>query len=341
MGRLMSPSPNYAHLVALSDRNGVFEHALLHEPRREHGYCVDDVARALVVVVREPVQTPELSRLGATYLRFLESAFDADGLAHNRMNADGDWTDEPSMGDWWGRGVWALGVAATQAGDAFTRTRAMRAFRSAAKQRPSHLRTRAFAALGAAPVLALDPAESGARRILSDLIDAVQVSQSARWPWPEESLTYANAAVPEALIAAGDALGDARAVDRGTALLRFLVAVETADERLSVTGSGGRRRGQASPLYDQQAIEVAAIADACARAHAVTGDSAWVEPIALAWAWFTGRNDSATPMFDPLTGAGFDGLERDGRNDNCGAESTLAALSTAQHALRVGLTAGV
>jgi hypothetical protein len=42
-------------------------------------------------------------------------------------------------------------------------------------------------------------------------------------------------------------------------------------------------------------------------------------------------------MVDLKTGAGFDGLERAGHNLNQGAESTLAALSTAQHAQRLGL----
>jgi hypothetical protein len=42
-------------------------------------------------------------------------------------------------------------------------------------------------------------------------------------------------------------------------------------------------------------------------------------------------------MFDPATGAGFDGLQRTGRNNNRGAESTLAMLHTAQHARRLGV----
>jgi hypothetical protein len=42
-------------------------------------------------------------------------------------------------------------------------------------------------------------------------------------------------------------------------------------------------------------------------------------------------------MLDPHTGGGFDGLHRAGRNLNQGAESTLAALSTAQQARRLGL----
>ena len=42
-------------------------------------------------------------------------------------------------------------------------------------------------------------------------------------------------------------------------------------------------------------------------------------------------------MFDPVTGGGYDGLTREGRNLNQGAESTLAMLSTAQHARRLGV----
>jgi hypothetical protein len=37
-------------------------------------------------------------------------------------------------------------------------------------------------------------------------------------------------------------------------------------------------------------------------------------------------------MLDAATGAGYDGLEAGGHNLNQGAESTLAMLSTAQHA---------
>ena len=39
-------------------------------------------------------------------------------------------------------------------------------------------------------------------------------------------------------------------------------------------------------------------------------------------------------MWDPETGGGFDGLHADGVNLNQGAESTLAVLSTLQHARR-------
>ena len=49
-------------------------------------------------------------------------------------------------------------------------------------------------------------------------------------------------------------------------------------------------------------------------------------------AWFLGDNDGSHVMWDPATGGGFDGLEAGGPNRNQGTESTLALLSTLQHA---------
>ena len=59
------------------DEHGIFEHALFDVPRRGDGYCVDDVARALIVLLREPDQTPELGALAETCLAFLEDAVQA------------------------------------------------------------------------------------------------------------------------------------------------------------------------------------------------------------------------------------------------------------------------
>ena len=38
----------------MTDERGTFEHAVFAEPRPEHGYCTDDMARVLVVASREP-----------------------------------------------------------------------------------------------------------------------------------------------------------------------------------------------------------------------------------------------------------------------------------------------
>ena len=329
--------PSYSHLVALMDEHGIFEHALFDVPRRGDGYCVDDVARALIVLVREPDQTPELAARAETCLAFLEDAVDVDGRVHNRMAAGGGWTDEPALGDWWGRALWALGVTAARAPTEAARSRALNAFHRAASARSPHGRAMAFATLGATDVLAAHPDDLAANALLHDGVSTIAIPRDDPWAWPEPRLRYANAVLPEALLAAGMAMDSPRVVSQGLGMLRFLVGLETTGGRLSVTGTDGRGPGQTAAQFDQQPIEVAAIADACARAFDITDDPSWRDVVTATWAWFTGDNDASTAMFDPGSGAGFDGLERDGRNENRGAESTLAALSTYQQARRLGV----
>jgi hypothetical protein len=57
-----------------------------------------------------------------------------------------------------------------------------------------------------------------------------------------------------------------------------------------------------------------------------------LERIELGNRWFDGHNDQGIVMHDARTGAGFDALTGDGRNDNRGAESTIAFLSVQQRA---------
>jgi len=319
------------------DEHGIFEHALFDVPRRGDGYCVDDVARALIVLLREPDQTPELGALAETCLAFLEDAVQADGRVHNRMAAGGGWTDDPALGDWWGRALWALGVTAARAATQAVRSRAVIAFHRAASARSPYGRAMAFGTLGAADVLAAHPDDLVAHALLLDGVSSITIPRDDLWAWPEPRLRYANAVLPEALLAAGMALKSPRIVSHGLGMLRFLVGVETTGGQLSVTGTGGRGPGQTAAQFDQQPIEVAAIADACARAFDITDDPSWRDAVATTWAWFMGGNDASTPMYDPESGAGFDGLETDGRNENRGAESTLAALSTYQQARRLGV----
>jgi hypothetical protein len=191
----------------------------------------------------------------------------------------------------------------------------------------------AFAALGAAEVLRIDPDNVLARTLLTDAADAMTTADPrAEWPWPEPRLTYANATLPESMIAAGTALERPDLLRRGLDLLEWLIDLESREGHLSVTPVGGRGPDDHGPRFDQQPIEVAALADACARARTVDGDRRWLNGITAAANWFLGDNDRGVVMWDPDTGGAFDGLEIGGANLNQGTESTLALLSTMQHA---------
>ena len=326
------PAPRFDHLVAMTDARGTFEHAEFSEPRPEHGYCTDDMARVLVVATREPRPVPAVRRLAEISLRFLSDAQDMDGNYRNRRNQNGRWDDRPTLDDCWGRSIWGLGTAASHSNVDWVRQAATSQFERAAGQRSIWPRAMAFAALGAAELLAVKPDHRGARHLLEDAANGMAaLTDAAAWPWPEARLTYANAVLPEAMIAAGDVLDRPTLLQDGLRLLSWLLDHEMADGRLSVTPAGGAGPGDIRPAFDQQPIEVAALADACARAAAVDDNPRWADGITAAVAWFLGDNDAQLVMWDPDTGGGFDGLLVDVVNLNQGAESTLALLSPLQH----------
>ncbi|WP_378733878.1 glycosyltransferase [Nocardia brasiliensis] len=326
---------SYAHLLRLSDDCGIFEHAKFTTPRLENGYCVDDVARALVVVVREPEPTEELDALVRVYLRFILEACTEDGRCHNRRGADRSWQDEPSVEDHWGRALWALGTVVACRPE--LAEQALTQFTLGAKQRSQFPRAMAFAALGASEVLRSDPGNLTAQALLADAAALIgPPTRRLDWRWPEPRLHYANAVLAEALLAAGAALpGQGRTHADGLAMLRWLLEMETAGDHLSVTPVDGWTTGEKRPGFDQQPIEVATLADACARAYDDTKDHHWKDAVLLCEAWFRGSNDVSTPLIDPVSGGCCDGLEPTGRNENQGAESTLALISTMQQARRL------
>lgn len=332
----MTLVPRFDHLLRLSDDVGVVEHALLDRPRTESGYCVDDAARALVVALREESLAAPVEGLARVCLDFLVAAQAPDGRIRNRRAATGaQWEDEPALEDAWGRALWALGEVVARRPD--LACGALQAFERSAVQRPGALRPLAFAALGAGAVLSVEPRHVPSMALLADAAAALGPGPAPResWPWPEERLTYANGVLAEALLVAGAGLGDDRVLERGLGRLAWLLATETVPGHVSVTPVGGWAPGEPRPGFDQQPIEPATLADACARAYALTGDPAWRRGVLACRDWFAGTNDGGRVMVDPATGAGYDGLEARGRNENRGAESTIAALSTLQHGVRL------
>ena len=67
------------HLMCLTDDTGMLQHAVYTLPNYEHGYCTDDNARALILMMLlEELEEcfPERTRLSSIYAAFLHSAFD-------------------------------------------------------------------------------------------------------------------------------------------------------------------------------------------------------------------------------------------------------------------------
>ncbi len=330
------PAAPFRHLERMTDEIGLLEHANGIVPRYEHGYCVDDVARGLIVVCREPAPPAELVAMAHRYLSFLAQAQAADGRFRNRLGYDRRWHDQPGNADCWGRALWGLGTAALRGPAAGIRAESLARFTQGTLARSPWPHAMAFAALGAAEVLDGWPDHDGALSLLASA--AVTIggpAADAAWPWPAPRLSYANGAVAEAVIVAGERLGDDKVLQGGLRMLEWLLAGEIRDGHLSVVPVGGWGPDEPRPAFDQQPIEVAALADACTRAAAVTGDASWLAAVEICVAWFLGDNDTGVPLLDEETGGGCDGLTATGRNGNQGAESTIAMISVLQHGRRL------
>lgn len=324
------PNPNFTHLRAMTDDLGVRERSDLSTPRREHGFCTDDNARALVVVSRQAPSDSRGADLAAIYLRFILDARTDGGGFHNRRSIDGAWTDDVGSDDSQGRAWWALGAVARHGYEPWMRRAGVSAFDDCSAFDSPHLRSNAFAVLGAVDLLAVEPTHARARELLARAGLVLASAVRARIPWPEIRLTYDNARIPEALIAAGANLGEKRTIDTGLRLLERLLWVETDGDHFSFTPVGGWETGEARPGFDQQPLEAAAMAEACYRAWTVTGNSEWRMRALRSAHWLMGRNDTGAVLYDSDTGATCDGLRRDSVNENQGAESTLAGLAILQ-----------
>ncbi len=337
--RRRPPGPRFEHLVHMTTSDGIFEHALHGRPRLEHGYCLDDVSRALVVTIRQPNASPTLRGAVRTYLAFTERAQDSTGAFLNRRSTDRSWIGLPTTEDHWGRALWSLGVTARLARGNVAE-RALAVAERAMLVRSRWPRSMAYAALGAAEVLHAHPGHPAATHLLEDTrLLLRQAGSDPGWPWPEPRLTYANAVLPEALIATGERLDDQPLLELGLAQLAWLLDLQTREGHISVVPAGGWAPGESLPGFDQQPIEVAALAEAAWRAHQVTANDVWLDAVDLCANWFLGINDVGLRLYDHSTGGCSDGLHADSTNRNHGAESTLAALATLQLAQRATLAA--
>lgn len=324
------------HLDELSDGTGIWQHARGTVPNPAHGYCTDDVARALQVDLMQArtVGWEQVAVSARRSLRFLEEAFEPGlGRFRNFRSAAGEWLERVGSEDCQARASLALaeGMAVE---DARFRQRAAELFRRAlpATLKLQALRPQATTLLGCVAAIRAGedgPAGAGLRSLTARLAGRFE-GLSEDWPWPEATVTYENGLPPRALIVAGEMLANEKWTALGLRSLDWLGRVERGGlGHFSPVGNAGWwPRGGAPARFDQQPIEAASMLMAAADAFEATGEAAYADLAEAAYDWFLGANDLGVPLCDPVRGGCRDALTGGGMNSNQGAESTLAWLAS-------------
>jgi glycosyltransferase involved in cell wall biosynthesis len=332
------PSPNLQHLRNMTDDTGMLQHAIFATPNRDHGYCVDDNARALIATLLywNLRKDDSVIPLMHTYLAFMAAAFNPKlKRFRNFMSYERRWLEAVGSEDSHARVIWALGFAVASAPNDSIRSVSVRLFSEALPVVHKFISPRAlsFILIGFHAYLERFGGDAEVRRLRATIASRLykQFNQNAtpEWPWCEDNVTYANARLPHALLLSGQWIPEPQMVECGLRTLEWLLRIQTGDDgQLSIIGNKGwlARDAKAAACFDQQPIEVMGLIDACAEAYRMTRDQRWIIEARHCLEWFLGKNDLHVPLCDFKTGGCFDGLTPHGPNGHQGAESTLAWL---------------
>jgi glycosyltransferase involved in cell wall biosynthesis len=327
------PSPILDGVRRLTDNCGILQHSLYNIPDRRHGYCVDDNARALLLMNRLPgPPTDERRSLTDIYAAFVQHAWNGEaGRFRNFMSYERAWLEEAGSEDSTGRSFWSIAETATQSTEP-----SLRRWASALTHQVMPylhglraVRANAFVLLGLSELVeagfAGDSETELAKTKLAMFKRLLADREAEGDPWFEPWVSYDNARLPEAMIRAGVALADSEAIDAGLRALKWLCTRQTSEEGhfLPVATCDIGLPHDRRTFFDQQPVEAAATIDACDAAYLVTHDKSWAQECDRAYAWYFGGNILGVRMAQP-GGECFDGLTWRGPNENMGAESVLA-----------------
>jgi hypothetical protein len=327
----------------------MFQHSLFGVPDRRHGYCVDDNARALLLMHCMPApQTAERRHLTGVYAAFVQHAWNPDnGRFRNFMSYERRWLEAEGSEDSTGRAFWSVAATVANAHEEPLRRWA----ESLAGQSWRHMATLtspravAFVLLGLSSLI---EAKWGGQDLVDFAHERLEVLKrliGARaalgQDWFEPVLAYDNARLPEAMIRAGMALQDRQAIDMGVETLTWLSERQSGHDGVFLpvaTADFGKPLSHRT-LFDQQPLEAAATLDACEAAFIATKDICWMDEGDRAFAWFFGANTVGVAV---ASGDGdcFDGLTWNGANENKGAESVLSLQLAACTYLRLTARGG-
>ena len=332
---LILPPFSLVHINRLTDDTGIIQHAKYGIPNLKEGYCLDDNARALLMVLMayrqmKDARALELSPIYLSYIHYMQNA---DGTFRNFLSFKRNFLDEVGSEDSFGRTIWALGYLLGNApNDAYFQAGSVVFFNAAPNfEKLSSIRSIANAMIGICYYLKTNPSDDSMterlRNMALKLISHFQENESPDWHWFESLLAYDNGILPLSLFHAAGILNDERVSQVALTTMDFLTTHTMKDNYLSIIGNEKwyKKEGERS-VFAQQPIDAMAMVLMYHQAYHFTKDKDYLQKLYTSFLWFLGENDLRMSLYDFETKGCCDGFESYGVNRNQGAESSLAYL---------------
>jgi glycosyltransferase involved in cell wall biosynthesis len=332
---LVMPPFSLNHINRMTDDTGIIQHAEFGIPNLKEGYCMDDNARALLMVIMDyrQMKNQRALELSTIYLSYIHYMQNPDGTFRNFLSFSRNFLDEVGSEDSFGRTIWALGFLLGNAPNyAFYQSGKQLFFNATPNfEKLKSIRSIANTIIGISYYLKSTPSDENMIGKLKNLsfilVKHYDENSTADWQWFEQVIAYDNGLLPLALLHAAEILNDEKIKKTAIESMDFLTKVTLKDQCLSIVGNENwfKKDGVRS-IFSQQPVDAMAMVLMYHQAFHLTMNKEYLSKLYTCFLWFIGENDLKVNLYDFETNGCYDGFDKNGVNRNQGAESTLAYL---------------
>ena len=335
------PPIQLRHIKKLTTDLGIIQFSKISIPDLSSGYTLDDNARALIAFCMHFKLTKDKEDLPyiLIYLDFIERCqkpkgnfinyVDQENREHIEQNAEVNLEDSNA------RALWALGTVVS-IGEILPEAISKKASKillnslkwAETIQSP---RSIGFATKGLYLYNAAVPnlyVAAIINKLNAKLLSNYEIHASSDWKWFENYMTYGNGILPESMLFAY--LVTNKPIYKKVALdsLDFLMSKMFVNKNFKVISNNGwLHKGEEPKQYGEQPIDVAYTIHTLNSFYDAFGTPEYKHKMKTAFNWFLGKNHLNQIMYNPVSGGGYDGLEKENVNLNQGAESTVCYLT--------------
>ncbi len=311
----ITASKTLSYFRALIDEHGIIQFTDVYKKDYVYGYAIEDQARALILALHLG-DFAQAKQLFGVLLNFKKA-----GVLHMLYDSKRQlWHTPKHSEEAGGQYIWALCQYYTRFSDEEILSTVEEIYQlTKIDQYP---RACSYALLGLCLLHDLTRIHTLARA----LVRRYEETCADSWDWFEDTLYYANALLPWALLCAYEKTSHHKYLDIAKKSLRFLLKQTQIDGvPVAIGNHFWYFRGGKKAMYDQQPIDPAYTVIAAAKMYQISKEQFFADEARRYFSWFTGNNVQKVSMIRGDGGI-FDGLTPHGPNRNAGAESTICFL---------------